>query len=360
MTSDSEIASSKNLTYRRSFKSNVHDNFDIMALKPNLNIPKTTLNRITYDGVNNYNRNHLDRLNRNEISDNNETQLRSVPRVSTKEGMDNYKKLTNRTFTFRKDSVLDGKPLNKTKVIPAGVRVTEEGKRNFYLSKGSINISQILKNGNNTINSKIQVDSNKFNLKKKENNLNSTRAINDIYNGYGQTLNNQQSKSTVQNKGSTDAVFSIGSISNNKNGNTDSIESSKSLIKAEKNPDKETNPIEDKETKEVKNKNFSSMNKIFNEYNRNVTKTDFNPRVKNEAIGILNKSKGTWSENSNCDKVVVNKLNLKNENSSRNSSMNKIFNEYNRNVTKINFNPRVKSEARENYNKNRGSMNIIQ
>jgi hypothetical protein len=340
----------------------MHDNFDIMALKPNLNIPKTTLNRITYDGVNNYNRNHLDRLNRNEISDNNETQLRSVPRVSTKEGMDNYKKLTNRTFTFRKDSALDGKPLIKTKVIPAGVRVTEEGKRNFYLSKGSINISQILKNGNYTINSKMQVDSNKFNLKKKEN-MNTTGAINDIYNGYGQNLpelNNQQSKSTIKNKGSIDAVFSIGSISSNKNGNSDSLESSKSLIKAEKNPDKEASPTEEKEIKEVKNKNFSSMNKIFNEYNRNVTKINFNPRVKNEAIGILNKSKGTWSENSNCDKIVVNKLNLKNGNSSRSSSMNKIFNEYNRNVTKINFNPRVKSEARENYNKNRGSMNIIQ
>ena len=106
------------------------------------------------------------------------------------------------------------------------------------------------------------------------------------------------------------------------------------------------------ESKDVKYKHLSSMHKILGSYGRNVTQEKFNPRVKNEAVENLNKSKGIFSEKLNGETNEINQIRLKNAKSSKSSSMNKIFNEYGRNITKITFTPRVKKEARENYLKN--------
>ncbi len=398
MSSNKENASTKKFNSRRSFKLDAHDNVDFMSLKPKLYLPNTTLNRVTYDGMNNYNKNHMDSLNANDFSaTNSETH---APRVISKEGYDNYKKLTNRTFTFRKDSVLDGKALNKTDMFPnTSTRVTEEGKRNFYSNKGSLNIKQIFNNNSNNENTlKNEINSD---LRAKENKSNIRGPINNIYNGYGNReafnpgMHYESLRSKGQYKGSVDAKHTaIGKIDEKTTAINSEYTTGNNIIKTNPNIDDnniiktnasiddnnitKTNPnIDDNnimipanmkvgsnngneteasavaiESKDVKYKQLSSMHKILGSYGRNVTQEKFNPRVKNEAVENLNKNKGIFSEKLNGETNEINQIRLKNSKSSKSSSMNKIFNEYGRNITKITFTPRVKKEARENYLKN--------
>jgi hypothetical protein len=381
MSSKTENAASKKSNSRRSFKLDAHNNVDFMSLKPKLYLPNTTLNRVTYDGVNNYKKNHLDSLNANDISAvNSEKQITPAPRVISKEGFENYKKLTNRTFTFRKDSVLDGKALNKTDLFPnTSSRVTEEGKRNFYLNKGSLNIKQIFKNNNNNENTfKNEINSD---LRAKENMSNLRGPLNNIYNGYGLNQNKEafnpgmhyeSGRSKGPNKGSADvklkannkidekatAISSEYTIGKNIIKTNPNIDDNNIIIpaniKAVSNSGYETEAsVAAKESKDFKYKQLSSMHKILGSYGRNVTQEKFNPRVKNEAVENLNKSKGTYSETLNGETNEINQMRFQKEKNSKSSSMNKIFNEYGRNITKITFNPRVKTEARENYLKNR-------
>ena len=324
---------------RTNVRLDAHDNFDLMALKPKL-VPKSTLNRITYDGVENYNKNHLDSLNSNDNSKKDENQSVATPRVTTQEAFENYQKIrgtfNKRTWTLRKDSVIDGKSFRKINTLPSlPPRVTEEAKNNYDLSKGSLNIKQILKtnNGNQAKNELILKHSKTTPYKNKD-------SINNIFN----VKEKNNVKETLSE--SVDTLFTNFSSTNTNTNTRNKVASN--LIDRES-----TDPSRNKQT---------SMDKIFVNYGRNVTQEKFKPRVKNEAIEILNKSQGTWSDNlssnnNNSKKTDTNKIVVM---KGADSSMNKIFNDYGRNVTKLNFNPRVKKEARENYTKNQGSMNIIQ